>query len=86
MRCPFCQNAQIAQAGPEDVPGLSDDEAQVDAMAGWLASLDRSIPYHLTRFFPRHRMADVPPTPKATLRRLRAVAARHLDDVMLGNV
>ena len=47
------------------VPGFSDDEGQVDQVARWLASLDCSIPYHLTRFFPQHRMRDVPPTPRA---------------------
>lgn len=68
------------------VPGLSDDEAQIDAMARWLASLDCSIPYHLTRFFPRHRMSDEQPTPIRTLYRLADVASHHLDDVLLGNV
>ncbi len=68
------------------VPGFSDDEGQIDALAGWLGSLDRTIPYHLTRFFPQHRMRNVPPTPIGTLRRLAEVASRHLDDVMLGNV
>ncbi|MBQ9000980.1 MAG: AmmeMemoRadiSam system radical SAM enzyme [Eggerthellaceae bacterium] len=68
------------------VPGLSDDEAQVEAAARWLASLDPQIPYHLTRFFPMHRMRDVPPTPIATLRRLAAIASRHLPAVLLGNV
>ena len=68
------------------VPGLSDDEGQVDAMARWLASLDVGIVYHLTRFFPRHRMRDARPTPVATLQRLKTVAEQHLDDVVLGNV
>ena len=68
------------------VPGLSDDEAQIDAAARWLASIDEDIVYHLTRFFPRNRMRNAPPTPVATLRDLHAVARRHLDRVLLGNV
>ena len=68
------------------VPGISDDEEQIDAMARWLASLDQHIPYHLTRFFPRHRMRNAQPTPVRTLYELADVARRHLDDVMLGNV
>ena len=67
------------------IPGLNDDEATVDAAAAWLASLDPAIPYHLTRFFPCHRMADRSPTPVADLHRLAAVARRHLGDVQLGN-
>ena len=68
------------------VPGLSDNEGQIDAMARWLARFDPHIPYHLTRFFGRHRMRDAQPTPVATLHQLADVARRHLADVMLGNV
>jgi len=68
------------------VPGLSDSEEQIDAMAQWLASLDPDITYHLTRFFPQHRMADAAPTPHATLQQLEAVALRHLRHVILGNI
>ncbi|MBS5451495.1 MAG: radical SAM protein [Coriobacteriia bacterium] len=77
------------------VPGLSDAESDVDAMAAWLAELpyledgvsagDASITYHLTRFFPRHRMADASPTPVATVRHLADVARRHLGHVYVGN-
>lgn len=67
------------------VPGMNDAVEEIDAAAAWLASLDPSIPYHLTRFFPSHRLRDRPPTPVSTLRELRRVARRHLDDVLLGN-
>ncbi|MEE8721723.1 MAG: AmmeMemoRadiSam system radical SAM enzyme [Eggerthellaceae bacterium] len=68
------------------VPGLSDGEAQIDEASAWLASLDPSIPYHLTRFFPCYRMAEGMPTPLRTLASLADVARTHLDDVLLGNV
>lgn len=68
------------------VPGLSDDEGHIEEMARWLASLDPSIPYHLTRFFPQNRMRDTAPTPIATLHRLAEIARRHLPDVILGNI
>lgn len=67
------------------VPGESDDEAQVERAAAWLASLDPEIPYHLTRFFPRWRMLDRPPTAVADVRRLADVARRHLRHVYVGN-
>lgn len=67
------------------IPGLNDDPAAVEETARWLASLDPGITYHLTRFFPQHRMTDRPPTPIATLRRLADAARRHLNDVLLGN-
>lgn len=68
------------------IPGLNDNEETIDAASAWLASLDPSIPYHLTRFFPCHHMQDRPPTPVATLCTLADVARRHLDDVLIGNV
>ena len=68
------------------VPGLSDDDAQVKEMARWLASLDAGIPYHLSRFFPHHLMADTRPTPLRTMRHLAAVASLHLPTVILGNM
>ena len=67
------------------VPGLSDDPAHIDAAARWLASIDPGIPYHLTRYFPRHRMT-VPATSVPLLNELACVAREHLDDVMIGNV
>ena len=68
------------------VPGLSDDSSQVAAMSEWLASLDPAIPYHLTRYFPRHRMLDVPATPVSLLYELAEVARENLHDVIVGNV
>lgn len=67
------------------VPGLNDSEDEVEAAVAWLASLDSQIPYHLTRFFPCHRMTDRAPTPVAILRRLAAVARKHLEHVYVGN-
>ena len=68
------------------VPGLSDDETQIEAMAAWLAGLDTSIPYHLSRFFPRYKMLDAQPTSRSTMHRMQKVAQRHLTDVILGNI
>lgn len=67
------------------IPGLNDGEDEIAAAAQWLASLDPSIPYHVTRFFPRHRLQDRPATPPATVRKLAAVARRHLKHVYVGN-
>lgn len=68
------------------IPGINDDMGLLNKQAAWLASIDKSIPLHLTRFFPRYRYADRPATPLETLYRAQEVANRHLDDVLLGNV
>lgn len=67
------------------VPGLNDDEEQIAAVSRWLSSLDPSIPFHLTRFYPCHRMVDRPPTSAHILRHLASVASRHLEDVVVGS-
>jgi pyruvate formate lyase activating enzyme len=67
------------------VPGLSDDESDMRREAEWLASINRSIPLHLSRYFPRFHF-NKPATPIATLKKLKAVAQESLDHVLIGNV
>lgn len=68
------------------IPGLNDDEEGIAQIAAWLASLDPSVHYHISRFFPCHRMTDRPPTSVACVERLAKVASRYLENVHLGNV
>ena len=67
------------------VPGRNDSDADIDAIAAFVASVSPDIPLHVTRFFPRWRMSDAPPTPVATVRRLADLARRHLSRVLVGN-
>jgi pyruvate formate lyase activating enzyme len=56
------------------IPGWNDDEAELQALARWVADeLGPDVPVHFTAFHPDWRMLDVPPTPLATLRRARAI-------------
>lgn len=67
------------------VPGCNDGEDELRALSGWLASLSPDIPLHISRFFPRYRMNDLPPTPVDTVYRLAAVARERLRYVYTGN-
>lgn len=67
------------------VPGENDSVEEIEAMAKWLASLDRDITYHLTRFFPNWLMQDRGPTPVKDIRALVEVARRWLSHVYAGN-
>lgn len=67
------------------VPGENDSEPEIRALAGWLRTVDAAIPLHLTRFFPRYRMADKPPTPVARVMRLADAARESLTHVYTGN-
>ncbi|HAS82432.1 MAG TPA: AmmeMemoRadiSam system radical SAM enzyme [Verrucomicrobia bacterium] len=69
------------------IPGLNDDDADLRGIADFLASIDTSIPWHVTAFHPAYRMPDVPPTPPATLRRAQHIGkAAGLHYVYTGNI
>ena len=68
------------------VPGRNDNDADIDAIAAFVASISPDIPLHVTRFFPRWRMTDAAPTPAATVRRLADLARRRLTRVLTGNI
>ncbi len=68
------------------IPGLNDSPDEIEAMSSWLSDFSPKIPFHLTRFFPRYKMMDRDPTPKATLVKLAEIANQHLEYVFLGNI
>lgn len=67
------------------VTGENDTPEEMESLARHLAAIDRRIPLHLTRYFPRYRL-QAPATPLTTLQTLRDVAKKYLDTVFLGNV
>lgn len=67
------------------VPGENDSEGQMEQLAAWVAGVDDKMPLHVTRFFPRWKMTDRPPTKVETVCRLADVAGRRLKHVFTGN-
>lgn len=67
------------------IPGINDDPVLMDEMASWLAALDPDIPYHITRFFPCHKLTDREPTEVALIHQLVEIARTHLNYVYPGN-
>ncbi|HCI73249.1 MAG TPA: AmmeMemoRadiSam system radical SAM enzyme [Lachnospiraceae bacterium] len=67
------------------VPGMNDDLADMDRQAEWIAQINPRMPLHLTRYFPRYRMHEKP-TDLSLLMRLKKVAQKSLERVLLGNV
>lgn len=67
------------------IPGENDSVEEIQALARWLSSVDAKIPLHLSRFFPRYRMTDRPPTPVEQVRRLADEARAYLPFVYMGN-
>jgi pyruvate formate lyase activating enzyme len=72
------------------VPGLNDDPGELRALAKWLVDeLGPETPWHVSRFFPAYRMADLAPTPSQTIARTveigRAAGLRHVYSGNLGS-
>lgn len=68
------------------IPKENDDPQCFEDMVRWIGSLSPAIPLHITRFFPRWRMTDHPPTPVSTLVSLGKIARKYLNHVKIGNV
>jgi pyruvate formate lyase activating enzyme len=69
------------------VPGLNDSDAEFDGIAGFIAGVDRAIPWHISRFHPQYKMEGRESTPMQTLNRALASGKKAgLRYVYLGNV
>ena len=70
------------------IPEKNDSEEEMRRMAEWIASLrggeGRSIPLHVSRYFPRYGWT-APATPVKTVYRLAQAAREKLDYVYTGN-
>ena len=67
------------------IPGENDGMEEIRDLARWLALISSEIPLHLSRFFPRYRMTDRPPTPVERVYRLANEARACLSFVYTGN-
>ncbi len=69
------------------VPGHNDGDEELRALAAWLASVDRDMPWHVSAFSSAYRMRDVPPTATAALHRAAGIGRdAGLRHVYTGNV
>ena len=69
------------------IPDLNDSDEELNAIAGWLAETDPQIPWHVTAFYPTHRMRDRPRTPPSTLQHAYDIGKEAgLAYVYVGNV
>lgn len=68
------------------VPGFNDSESEIDSLSAWIASIDKNIALHITRFFPRYKMENVAPTEIGSVLSLSDIAKTHLKNVFPGNI
>jgi pyruvate formate lyase activating enzyme len=70
------------------IPGANDDPDTVRAMCRWIVeNLGADYPLHFSRFYPRYRLTDKPPTPLETLKLCARIAREEgIHFVYVGNV
>lgn len=70
------------------IPTMNDDDEQLRGIADWIRDeLGELTPWHVTRFYPHHKMSHLPPTPMATLERAFTIGRESgLKFVYAGNV
>ena len=70
------------------IPGVNDDRQMIRKMCRWIAANGLSDnPLHFSRFFPKYKMRNVPPTPLQTLKEAEQIALEEgIKYVYLGNV
>ncbi len=67
------------------VPQDNDSLSEMEELSRWLASVDRSIPLHLSRYYPNYKY-DRPPTDVEKMEELYEIAKNYLDFVYIGNI
>jgi pyruvate formate lyase activating enzyme len=67
------------------IPGRNDSEDEMRSLSEWLSGISTDIPLHISRYFPRYRMADGAATPVETIRALAVIARERLKYVYTGN-
>ena len=70
------------------IPGVNDDRQMIRKMCRWIAANGLADnPLHFSRFFPRYKMRNIPPTPLQTLKEAEQIALEEgIKYVYLGNV
>ena len=55
------------------IPGLNDSPEELKNLAEFLASVDRDMPWHISRFHPTYRLTDVHATQPESIRKARDI-------------
>ena len=75
------------------VPGMNDSDEEMKELSKWVSELKdengnvigKDIVLHVSRFFPRFHMSDVPATDVKKVYHLAKIAKENLDHVYTGN-
>lgn len=67
------------------IEGLNSSLDEIEKISSWISQIDKSIPLHLTKYYPAYNMR-LPETSYDALIKAREVAKKHLNYVYIGNV
>jgi len=69
------------------IPGENDSNEELKAIAGFIAGIDKDIPWHVSGFHPDYKFSDHSPTPEPTLKKARQIGEdAGLNFIYAGNV
>ncbi|HTZ11080.1 MAG TPA: AmmeMemoRadiSam system radical SAM enzyme [Candidatus Margulisiibacteriota bacterium] len=68
------------------VPGKNDSEEELGGIVGFIAGVDKDIPWHISRFHPDYKFTGYNSTPEGTLKRAQELGrAAGLTYIYVGN-
>ncbi len=68
------------------IPRLNDSTKELEQIAKFIASVNKNIPWHISRFFPMYKMLNKKITPISTLKRAEKIGKKYLKYVYVGNI
>jgi pyruvate formate lyase activating enzyme len=83
----YFQNGIWVEVTTLVIPGENDFEEELRQIAEFIASVSKSIPWHISRFHPAYKMMNKNPTPSETLAKAYEIGKNAgLEYVYVGNV
>lgn len=67
------------------IPGENDSVSEMEKESEWIASINKDVPLHVSRFFPRFQMQESKETAVESVYRLAETARKNLKYVYTGN-
>lgn len=59
------------------IPGLNDDPLEINRLVTFLLEVDDGMPWHLSRFFPQHRLRHIPATDENSINGFLGLGAKR---------
>jgi pyruvate formate lyase activating enzyme len=69
------------------IPGLNSDREELKQLISFILSVDETIPWHVSRFYPQYKLTDIPPTdPETIFNILETAKEMGLQYIYAGNI